>query len=65
MHGVNLDLLRATVRPTDRHAHHKSDHLADLREARRQHWLDRFARVRALFDQHRAPAPQPCPEQAP
>ena len=41
MHGVNLDLLRASVchhpdgRPKDPHAHHRAEHLAEQREARR------------------------------
>ncbi|WP_374434360.1 hypothetical protein [Tabrizicola sp.] len=62
MHGVNLDLLRAASRPADPHAHHLADHLADRRAARRQRWLDRLARLRALL--HR-PAPVARPEHAP
>lgn len=62
MHGVNLDLLRAASRPADPHAHHVADHLADLRAARRQRWLDRLARLRAFFNRH---APSAQAEHAP
>lgn len=40
MHGVNLDLLRATAahhrdgRPKDPHAHHRVEHLATLKAER-------------------------------
>lgn len=51
MHGVNLDLLRATAahhpdgRPKDAHAHHRATHLETLRAAR---WALRAARWRRL-----------------
>jgi hypothetical protein len=44
MHGINTDLLRAMSRhhadgrPKDPYAHHRAEHLAQRREARRQHW---------------------------
>lgn len=63
MHNVNLDLLRAANRPDDPHGHHREEHLADLRAARRRRWLDRLARLRALIPRRPAPAPQACPEQ--
>ena len=63
MHSVNLDLLRAAVsRQRDPYAHHKAEHLANLRAARRQRWLDSLARLCALFARHSAPIVQPCPE---
>ena len=65
MHSVNLDLLRASVRPAHPHAHHRADHLAALRAARHQRWQNRFARLLALFAYRPAPAAQACPEQAP
>lgn len=51
MHGVNLDLLRACTRhhpdgqPKDPHAHHRAEHLADLRAARQARWADWLARL--------------------
>lgn len=54
MHGVNLDLLRATAahhpdgRPKDPHAHHRAGHLADLDKARRARWQAALSRVLAL-----------------
>lgn len=63
MNSVNLDLLRAGARRhADPHAHHKAEHLANLRAARRQRWLDSLARLCALFARHSAPTVQPCPE---
>lgn len=53
MHGVNLDLLRAATRRDDPHAHHRAEHLETLRATRRQRWLDRVARLRALFAHRR------------
>ena len=62
MHGVNLDLLRATARQADPHAHHRAAHLAALRAARCQRWQDRMARLRAVFAQRPAPPRQAGPE---
>ena len=67
MHGVNLDLLRtgphhSDGRPKDPHAHHRAELLALQRATRRQRWLDRIARLRAVFIRQSAPAPQACPE---
>ena len=45
MHGVNLDLLRTA--PHCPHAHHRAEHLATLRAARRQRWSDALARLAA------------------
>ena len=66
MNGVNLDLLRAAVsRHGDPHAHHRAEHLANLRAARRQRWLDRIVRLRSLLAQRPAKAAHPCPNQLP
>ncbi|MFO1202351.1 MAG: hypothetical protein U1E58_06905 [Tabrizicola sp.] len=70
MHGVNLDLLRTLPhhpdgRPKDPHAHHSAELRARLRAARRQHWLDRIARLRRLFVQQTAPGVAPCSRQLP
>ncbi|MFM7443220.1 MAG: hypothetical protein ACKO2N_04800 [Tabrizicola sp.] len=62
MHGVNLDLLRATARPADPHAHHRAEHLETLRLTRRQRRLDRLARLRAFFSR---PAPSAQTRHAP
>lgn len=54
MHGVNLDLLRATVahhpdgRPKDRHAHHRVEHLATLKAERTAVRQGTVARILAL-----------------
>jgi len=45
MYGVNLDLLRPA--PRCPHAHHRAEHLATLRAARRQRWTAAFARLTA------------------
>lgn len=63
MHSVNLDLLRAATRPADPHAHHRSDHLDDLRIARHQRWRNRLARLRSLLRRPPVTTRQPCPEQ--
>lgn len=62
MHSVNLDLLHASARPADPHAHHRAEHLADLRTVCRQRWLERLARLRALFAHHPAAVGEPCPD---
>lgn len=45
MHGVNLDLLRQA--PRSPHAHHRAEHLATLRAARRQRWTAALNRLAA------------------
>lgn len=62
MHGVNLDLLRATAahhpdgRPKDPLAQHRQTLLTLAREAKRPAWQDRLARLRAFIAGHAAPA---------
>lgn len=61
MHGVNLDLLatsrhHADGRPRDPHAQHRGTHLAALRQARRQFWRMRLARLAAAL----CPVPRPA-----
>lgn len=53
MHGVNLDLLHSGPhhpdgRPKDPHAHHRTEHLAELRIARHARWQAALSRVLAL-----------------
>ena len=54
MHGVNLDLLRASPvqhpdgRPVDPHAHHRIEHLMALRAARRARWQAAWSRAMAM-----------------
>lgn len=63
MHTVNLDLLRAATACHDlAYAHHRDEHLAALRVARRQRWQDRIARLRALFPQRSVLAAKACPD---
>jgi hypothetical protein len=64
MHGINLDLLRATAahhpdgRPKDPHARHRAEHLEVLRSARKA----RFLAVLAGWTAHiRAPQAKPVP----
>ena len=60
MHSVNLDLLHAVARrhadgrPLDLHAHHRAEHLAALRAARRRFWVQILSRclVRAGSTAH-------------
>ena len=60
MHGVNLDLLNATVRhfsdgrPKDPHAHHRVEHHAAQRALRRGRWQAALARLLAPFEKVRA-----------
>jgi hypothetical protein len=55
MHSVNLDLLHASARhhpdghPKDPHAHHRAEHLASLRAARRSRWRAYLDRIRRAF----------------
>ncbi|MDZ4085558.1 MAG: hypothetical protein U1E69_02030 [Tabrizicola sp.] len=69
MHGVNLDLLRATVahhpdgRPKDPHAHHTAAHLDALRAARAEGRQSRGRRIFALIRKlvRRQAKPSLCP----
>ena len=64
MHGVNLDLLRATAahhsdgRPKDPHAHHRAEHLTVLRNARKARVLAVLATLAARL---RAQKTEPVP----
>ncbi|MBP9047546.1 MAG: hypothetical protein KBF85_04655 [Tabrizicola sp.] len=59
MHGVNLDLLRPV--PRCPHAHHRAEHLAILRAARRRRWAAALARLVAwASSKPRATAQAPC-----
>lgn len=55
MHGVNLDLLRASVahhpdgRPKDPHAHHRAAHLGALQAARAERRQSHVSRIVALI----------------
>lgn len=70
MHGVNLDLLRATAahhpdgRPKDPYAHHKAAHLGALHAARAENRQSRVRRIVALIGKmagRPAKAPSLCP----
>lgn len=69
MHGVNLDLLRATAahhpdgRPKDPYAHHKAEHQSALEAARVERGHSRVSRVVALFRKmvRRRGKPSLCP----
>jgi hypothetical protein len=72
MHGVNIDLLRASVRhhpdgrPKDPHAHHRAEHLAEQRAMRRNRWLAALASLTTPLRRTRTKAKevpldrQPC-----
>ena len=67
MHGVNLDLLRASAthhldgRPKDPHSQHRQQ-LEELAHARRlDGWRGRLSRLCGLFARDAAPL-MPCPE---
>jgi len=59
MHGVNLDLLRASApchpdgRPKDPHAHHRAEHLAARQAARALRRQSLLLRLISLFPRPR------------
>lgn len=65
MHSINLDLLRASARhhpdgrPKDLHAHHRTEHLANLRAERRNRWRAGLDRIRRAFARDPALS-EPC-----
>jgi muconolactone delta-isomerase len=68
VNSLNLDLLRAMAthhpdgRPKDPHAHYRAEVKAQIRQRRRDRWLQRLWRLSPVFRHDGLDRPKPCPD---